>query len=222
MDTKDTAERIAPSVAPAKQAPTPKPGGEPEPEVLVPSVPCSGLEDDSLRSLEVAFSGLHVPTPEGKAQEKETGEGGAKDVLEGQQERSEDASSGDRPSESALGATEHPVASSPTTTPIPATHPAVSSPTTTPSLAEGTGFTGRSYPTHGVEPLATEPPMAHLASKPAASGSFHLGIHEPTPSHKPDAFCGAPVGVCPPTIPAYTMPEHGFTSLNGLRGPQSC
>ena len=31
MDTKDTAEKTAPSVAPAKPAPAPKPAGDPEP-----------------------------------------------------------------------------------------------------------------------------------------------------------------------------------------------
>ena len=48
MDTKDTAETTAPSVAPAKPALAPKPAGEPEPEKPVPSVPLSGLGDDSL------------------------------------------------------------------------------------------------------------------------------------------------------------------------------
>ena len=56
MDTKDTAETTAPSVAPAKPAPAAKPAGEPEPEVPVPSVPLSGLRDDSLDGLGVAFT----------------------------------------------------------------------------------------------------------------------------------------------------------------------
>ena len=81
MDSKDTAQTIAPSVAPAKPAPKPKPGGEPEPEEPVPLVPLSGLEDDSLGSLGAAFSGLHVRIPKGKAEEKETGERGADDDL---------------------------------------------------------------------------------------------------------------------------------------------
>ena len=58
MDTKDTAEITAPSGAPAKPVPAPKPAGEPEPEVPVPSVPLTGLRDDSLDGLGVAFSGL--------------------------------------------------------------------------------------------------------------------------------------------------------------------
>ena len=67
MDTKDTAETTAPSVASTKLAPKRKPAGEPEPEDPVPSVPLSGLEVDSLESLGAAFSELHVRTPEGKA-----------------------------------------------------------------------------------------------------------------------------------------------------------
>ena len=60
MDTKDTAKKTAPSVAPAKPAPAPKPDGESEPEEPVPSVPLSGLGDDSLEGLGAAFSGLSV------------------------------------------------------------------------------------------------------------------------------------------------------------------
>ena len=71
MDTKDTAETTAFSVAPAKPAQAPKPAGEPEPEVPVPSVPLGGLRDDYLDGLGVAFSGLSVGGPEGKEKEKE-------------------------------------------------------------------------------------------------------------------------------------------------------
>ena len=60
MDTKDTAETTAPSVAPAKPAPAPKPAGEPERQEPVPSVPLSGLGDDSLEGLRAASSGLSV------------------------------------------------------------------------------------------------------------------------------------------------------------------
>ena len=72
METKDTAEKTAPSAAPAKPAPKPRPG-EPEPEEPVPSVPLSGPEEDSLEGLGAAFSGLHVGGPEGKEKEKEKG-----------------------------------------------------------------------------------------------------------------------------------------------------
>ena len=58
LDTKDTAEKTAPSVARAKPAPAPKPAGEPEPEEPVPSVPLSQLGADSLEGLGAAFSGL--------------------------------------------------------------------------------------------------------------------------------------------------------------------
>ena len=71
MDTKDTAVTTELSVAPAKPAPAPKPAGEPEPEEPVPSVPLSGLGDDSLEGLRAAFSGLTVRGPDGKEKEKE-------------------------------------------------------------------------------------------------------------------------------------------------------
>ena len=71
MDTKDTAETTAPSVTPAKPAPAAKPAGEPEPEEPVPSVPLSGLGDDSLEGLRAAFSALSVGGPDGKEKEKE-------------------------------------------------------------------------------------------------------------------------------------------------------
>ena len=70
MDTKDSAETTGPSVASAKPEPAPKPGGEPEPEEPVPSVPLSGLGDDSPEGLRAAFSGLSVGGPEGKEKEK--------------------------------------------------------------------------------------------------------------------------------------------------------
>ena len=71
MDTKDTAEKTAPSVAPAKPAPVPKPAGESGLEEPVPSVPLSGFVDDSLDGLGAAFSGPSVGPSEGKEKEKE-------------------------------------------------------------------------------------------------------------------------------------------------------
>ena len=71
MDTKDTAEKTAPSVAPAKPAPAPKRAGEPGPEVPIPSVPLSGLGNEFLQGLEAAFSGLSVRGTAGKEKEKE-------------------------------------------------------------------------------------------------------------------------------------------------------
>ena len=71
MDTNDSAKKTAPSVAPAKPGPAPKPAGEPEHEEPVPSLPSSGLGDDSLERLEASFSGLSVGRPEGKEKEKE-------------------------------------------------------------------------------------------------------------------------------------------------------
>ena len=71
MDTKDTARKTAPSVAPAKPEPAPKRAGDPGHEEPVPSLPLSGLGDDSLEGLAAAFSGLSVGGPEGKEKEKE-------------------------------------------------------------------------------------------------------------------------------------------------------
>ena len=71
MDTKDTAEKTVPSVVPAEPAPAPKPAVEIEPEEPVPSVPLSGLGDDSLDGSGAAFSGISVGGPAGKEKEKE-------------------------------------------------------------------------------------------------------------------------------------------------------
>ena len=113
MDTEDTAETTAASVARCMLAQKPKSLVEPEPENPVPSVPLSGLQDDSLGNLGAAFSELHVQTPEGKTNKKDTGEGGAKGGGEGKHERIDDVSSAQRLSESAAGATKHPTESSP-------------------------------------------------------------------------------------------------------------
>ena len=182
MDTKDTAE------------------------TTVPSVPLSGLEDDSLGSLGAAFSELHVRTAEGKAKEKDTTGGGAEDDREGEHVRTDDVYSGEKSCESARGSTEHPTPSCPTATTLRATHPATSPPATTSPVAEGTGFTGMPYPTHGVGPLVTEPPMAPPVSEPVASGSIYVGIDEPAPCLEPGAFHRAPVSneaetKCPPDSP---------------------
>ena len=185
-------------------------------------MPLGRHQHDFLGSLEAALSELHVRTPEGKAKEKATREGGAEDDCEGKHVRTDDVSTSERPSEIAQGVTEHPTASSPTATTLPATHPATSSPTTTPRAAEGTGISGMPYPTHAVEALATEPPMAPSVSEPVASGSFYVGIHEPAPCLEPGAYHRAPVGVCPLPMPSYIMPLPGFASLSGLRGPESC
>ena len=155
MDTKETAETTAPSVAPARPAPAPKTAGEPEPEVPVPSVPLSGLRDDSLNGLGVAFSGLSVGGPEGKEKEKEK-----QAVDRGVEEAytrdghgpPDEAPFEDTPEESAPSASNLPAVPSPTTTTLPAARPATFSPATTPPMAEGLGFTGMPYPTYGVTP----------------------------------------------------------------------
>ena len=231
MDTKDTAEKTAPSVAPAKPAPTPEPAGELEPAEPVPSVPLSGLRDDSVEGLRAAFSGLSVRGPEGKEKEKE------KQAVDMEAEEvhlgdgygpSEEAPFEDTPEQSAPSASDFPAVPSPTTTTLPATHPAISSPTTTPPMAEGLGFTEMPYPTYGVTLAATVPPMATAVSEPVASSSTHTGAPEPMPRryengfHRPAAgayMTGIPGYAAPE--PGYTMPAPGFTSLSGLRGLES-
>ena len=176
MDTEDTAGTTAPSVQPPKPALAPKPAGEPEPEELVPSVPLSGLGDDSLQGLRAAFSGLSVAGPEGKEKEKEKQavDMGAKEVDPGNGHGpSDEVPFEDKPVESAPSASDYPAVPSPTTTTLQATHPATSSPTTTPPMAEGLGFTGMPYPTYSVTPAATVPPMATAVSEPVASSSTY-------------------------------------------------
>ena len=85
------------------------------------------------------------------------------------------------------------------------------------------------YPTYGVTPAATVPPMATAVSKPVASSSTYTGVPEPMPRRYEDGYHrpGAAVymirihGYAAPE-PGYTMPAPGFTSLSGLRGPESC
>ena len=189
MDTKDTAEATAPAVAPAKQAPAPKPAGEPEPEEPVPSVPLSGLGDDSLEGLRAAFSVPSVGGLEGKEKEKEKQavDMEADEVdLGDEHESSDEVPFDDKPVESGPGASDYPAVPSPTTTTHQATHPATSSPTTTPPMAEGLGFTGMPYPTYGVTPAANVLPMATAVSEPVASSSTYTGVPEPMPCRYED------------------------------------
>ena len=141
---------------------------------------------------------------------------------------SDEAPFEDKSEESAPSASDFPAVPSPTITTLPATHPATSSPTTTPPMAEGPGFTGLPYPSYGVTPAATVPPMATAVSEPVASSSAYTGASEPMPRryehgyHRPAAgvyMTGIPGYAAPE--PGYTMPAPGFTSLSGLRGPES-
>ena len=210
MDTKDTAEKTAPSAAPAKPAPKPT-RGEPEPIELVPSVPLSGLGDDSLEGLGVAFSGLSVGAPEGKEKEKGAVDMGVEEEDPGDEhDPSDEVPFEDKPSESVPSVSDHPAAPSPTTTTLPATHPATSSPTTTPPMAEGLGFTGMPYPTYGVNPVVFEPPMATAVSEPVASSSTYTGIHEPAPLRYAEGYHRPPAGVRPTYIARYAAPEPGY------------
>ena len=146
-----------------------------------------------------------------------------------EQEPSNEVPFDDKPAESAPSAFDHPAVSSPTTTTLPATHPATSSPTTTPPMAEGLGFTGMPYPTYGVTPAATAPPMATAVSEPVASSSSYTGICESMPRrydhdyHRPATsvyITGIPGYAAPET--GHTMPAPGLTCLSGLWGRESC
>ena len=189
-------------------------------------MPSSRLQHDSLEGLGAAFSGLSVGTSEGKeavhvgAEEEDPG---------GEQYPSDDVPFDDKPSASAPRASEHLAAPTPIAITHPATLPATSSPTTTPPMAEGLRFTAIPYPTYGVDPVATEPPMATAVSKPVASSSTYTRIHEPMPHRYAQDFYRPPTGVGPTFIPCYAVPEPGyampapgFTSLSGLHCPESC
>ena len=155
---------------------------------------------------------------------------GAKEVDLGDGHRPSDEGPFEyKPVESAQTASDYPEVPSPTTDTLPATHPATSSPTTTPPMGEGLGFIGMPYPTFGVTPSTTVPPMAAAVSEPVASSSTYPAVPEPVPCryedgyHRPAAavyMTGIPGYAAPE--PGYTMPAPGLTSLSGLRGPESC
>ena len=228
MDTKDTANKTAPSAARARPYRSPD-LGKPEPEEPVPSVPVGGPGDDSPEGLGAAFSGLSAAGPEGKEKEKEKEavDMGVEEEDPGDEhDTSNQVPFDDKPGETAPSASDHPAAPSPTTTTLPATHPATSSPTSTPSMAEGLGFTGMPYPTYGVTPVATAPPMATAVSEPVAFSSTYTGIHEPAAVRYAEGYHRPPAGVGPNCIPGYATPEPGyampapgFASPSGLQGP---
>ena len=96
-------------------------------------------------------------------------------------------------------------------------------------MGEGLGFTGVPYPTYGVDSFAAEPTMATAVSEPVAFSSTYTGICESMarryaddyhrPATRVDMTCI--LGYAAPET-GYTMPAPGFTSLSGLRGPESC
>ena len=230
MDTKDTAERTAPSVAPAKPAPVPKPAGGPGPEEPVPSLPLRGRMDDSLDGLGATLSGLSVVPSEGKEKEKEkeAADMGAEGVHPAH-DSTDEVPFEDKTPENAPSASEHPAAPSPTTTTLPASHPATSSPKNTPTLGVGLGLTGVPYPTYGVDAFATTPPMGTAVSEPVAFSSTYTAIAESLLRRYADDYHRPATGVYMTCIPGcaapetgYTMPAPNFTSLSGLRGPESC
>ena len=193
-------------------------------------MPLSGLLDDSLDGLGAAFSGLSVGPSEGKEKEKEKEavDMGAEGVHPGQGPTDE-VPFEEKPSETSPSASEHPAAPSATTRTLPASHLATSSPTTTPPMGEGLGFTGVPYPTYGVDSFAAAPTMATAVSEPVASSSTYIGIRESMTLryaddyHRPATRVDMTCILCyAAPVTGYTMPAPGFTSLSGLRGPESC
>ena len=194
-------------------------------------MPLSGLGDDSLECLRAAFSCLSVRGPEGKEKEKEKRavDMGAKEVHPGVgYGPSVKPPFEDTPVGSAPSASYFPAVSSPTTTTLPPTHQATSSPTTTPPMAEVLSFTEMPNPTSGVTPAATVPPIATAVSEPVPSSSTYTGAPEPMPRRYEDGYHRPAAGVYMTGIPGYAateaghaMPAPGFTSLSGLRGPES-
>ena len=96
-------------------------------------------------------------------------------------------------------------------------------------MAEGLGFTGMPYPTYGVTPAATVPPMATAVSEPVASSSTYTGVPEPMRRRYEDDYHRPAAAVYMTRIPGYAAPEPGytmpapdFTSPSGLHGPESC
>ena len=135
----------------------------------------------------------------------------------------------DKPVESTRSASDYPAVPSPTTITLPATHPATSSRTTTPPMVEVLGFTGMPYPAYGVTAAATVPPMATAVSEPVAFSSTYTGVPEPMRRRYDDDYHRLTAAVYMTGIPGYAAPEPGstmrapgFTSLSGLRGPESC
>ena len=155
---------------------------------------------------------------------------GAEEVDPGDgHEPSDEVLFDDKPVESAPSASDYPAVPSPTNTTLPATHPATSSPETTPPMAEGLGFTGMPYPTYGVTPAPTVPPMATAVSDQVASSSTDTSVPEPMPRRYEDGYHRPPAAVYMTEIPGYATPEPGytmpvpvFTSLSSLRGPECC
>ena len=87
-------------------------------------------------------------------------------------------------------------------------------------------FTGMPYPTYGVNPAATAPPMATAVSEPVALSSTYTGVRESLLRRFDDDYCRPATGVYMTGIPGYaapetgyTMPPPGVTSLSGLQGP---
>ena len=78
-------------------------------------------------------------------------------------------------------------------------------------MAEGLGFTGMPYPSYGVTPAATLPPMATAVSEPVASSSTYTGVPESMPRLYEDDYHRPAASVYMTGIPGYAPPEPGYT-----------
>ena len=180
-------------------------------------MPLSGLGHDSLEGLRAAFSGVSVRGPESKEKEKEKQavDMEAEEAHDGDGYRpSNEAPFEDTPVESALSASDFLAVSSPTITTLPATHPATSSATTTPPMAEGLCFTGMPYPTYGVTPASTVPPMATAVREPVASSSPYTGAPERMPRRYEDGYHRPAAGVHMTAPHAHLVPSFILRNLS--------
>ena len=78
-------------------------------------------------------------------------------------------------------------------------------------MAEVLGLTGMPYPTYGVTPAATVPPMATAVSEPVASSSTYTGVPEPMPRRHKDGYHRPAAAVYMTEIPGYAALEPGYT-----------
>ena len=85
------------------------------------------------------------------------------------------------------------------------------------------------YLTYGVTAVATAPPMATTVSQPVACSSAYTRIRESMSRRYDDDYHRPATAVYMTGIPGYaapeicfTMPAPRFSSLSGLRGPESC
>ena len=175
-------------------------------------MPLSGLGDDSLEGWGAALSGLSVGAPGGKEKAKGAVDMGVEEEDPGEEHHPSDEVPFDT---NLLRAHQEPLTTLQNTLQQPLhSQPhiqAASSATTTPPMAEDLGFTGMPYPTYGVTPVATAPPMASAVSEPVTPSSTYTGIHEDAPLRYAESYHRTPAG--PYQDQPLLYPFHHFLSL---------